>query len=65
LPSVVAKRDLDEGRLIPVLKDYTVGDGAAFYLVHQGTRFLPSKIRVFRDYMLDAFSVRVRRGQSA
>ncbi len=65
LPSVVAKRDLDEGRLIPVLKDYTVGAGAAFYLVHQGTRFLPSKIRVFRDYMLDAFSVRVRRGQSA
>ena len=64
LPTVVAKRDLDEGRLLPVLKDYTVDAGAAFYLVHQGTRFLPSKIRVFRDYMLEKFSVRVRRGQT-
>lgn len=65
LPSVVAKRDLDEGRLVPVLKEYTVDAPASFYLVHQGSRFLPSKIQVFRDYMLEAFSVRVRRGQSA
>lgn len=64
LPSVVAKRDIDEGRLVAVLKDYTVEAGASFYLVHQGTRFLPSKVRVFRDYMLEAFSVRVRRGQT-
>jgi len=64
LPTVVAKRDLDEGRLLPVLRDYTVDAGAFFYLVHQGTRFLPSKIRVFRDYMLEAFSVRIRRGQT-
>jgi len=64
LPSVVAKRDLEAGRLVPVLKDYTVDPGASFYLVHQGTRFLASKVRVFRDYMLEAFSVRIRRGQT-
>ena len=64
LPSVMAQRDLEAGRLVSVLKDYTVGGRAFFYLVHQGTRFLPSKVRVFRDYFLDAFSVRVRRRQT-
>jgi DNA-binding transcriptional LysR family regulator len=63
LPSVVAKRDLDEGRLVQVLKEHVVDAGAFFYLVHQGTRFLPSKIRVFRDYVLEAFAVGPRRGQ--
>jgi DNA-binding transcriptional LysR family regulator len=64
LPSIVVKRDLEEGRLVPVLKDYVIDGGAAFYLVHQGTRFLPSKVRVFRDYVLEAFSVRPKRGQA-
>jgi DNA-binding transcriptional LysR family regulator len=64
LPSVVAKRDLDEGRLVTVLKEYVVDAGAFFYLVHQGTRFLPSKIRVFRDYVLEAFGVGSRRGHA-
>jgi DNA-binding transcriptional LysR family regulator len=65
LPTIVAKRDLDEGRLAPVLKDYVVDAGAFFYLVHQGTRFLPSKVRVFRDFVLDAFGVGARRSHGS
>jgi DNA-binding transcriptional LysR family regulator len=60
LPTVVAKRDLEDGSLVAVLKNYTVQAGGTFYLLHQGTHFLAPKVRVFRDYILDAFSVRGR-----
>jgi DNA-binding transcriptional LysR family regulator len=65
MPSVVATRDVEEGRLVPLLTDYAVDFGASFYLVHQGTRFLSSKIRVFRDYVLETFAVPARQGRSA
>jgi DNA-binding transcriptional LysR family regulator len=60
LPTLNAQRYIRDGSLVPVLKAWG-GGGASFYLLHQGGRFVPSKVRVFRDYMLDAFAARGRR----
>jgi len=60
LPLLSVQRDLDEGRLVWVLKSYRLF-GAALYLMHQGGRFLPPKVRAFRDFMLDAFAAKGRR----
>ncbi|WP_437724906.1 LysR family transcriptional regulator [Sorangium sp. So ce861] len=61
VPAVNVRSDLDAKRLVPVLKDHAIDGAAPLYLVHPGTRFLPSKIRAFRDYLLDAFGVQGRR----
>ncbi len=65
VPAVNVRGDLEAKRLVPVLKDHAIDGGAPLYLVHPGTRFLPSKIRAFRDYLLDAFGVQGRREASA
>jgi DNA-binding transcriptional LysR family regulator len=57
LPTVVVDRELAERRLVHVLKAYRAS-GAALHLVHQGGRFLPPKVRAFRDFMLASFSDR-------
>ncbi|WP_437279128.1 LysR family transcriptional regulator [Sorangium sp. So ce375] len=61
VPAINVRGDLDARRLVPVLKDYAIHGAASLYLVHPGTRLLPSKIRAFRDYLLDAFGVQGRR----
>ncbi|WP_437590245.1 LysR family transcriptional regulator [Sorangium sp. So ce1000] len=61
VPAINVRSDLDAKRLVPVLKDYAIHGAASLYLVHPGTRFLPSKIRAFRDYLLGAFGVQGRR----
>ena len=63
LPTLNAQRYVREGTLVQVLKAWG-GGGASFYLLHQGGRFVPSKVRVFRDYMLEAFAARGRRGRA-
>lgn len=65
VPAINVRGDLDAKRLVPVLKDYAIHGAASLYLVHPGTRFLPSKIRAFRDYLLDAFGVQGRREATA
>ncbi|WP_437317536.1 LysR family transcriptional regulator [Sorangium sp. So ce385] len=65
VPAVNVRSDLDAKRLVPVLKDHAIDGAAPLYLVHPGTRFLPSKIRAFRDYLLEAFGVQGRREASA
>jgi DNA-binding transcriptional LysR family regulator len=59
VPTLVVKRDVDEGKLVPVLKDYVLLE-AGIYLVHPGTRFPSPKVRAFRDYMIEAFAARGR-----
>jgi DNA-binding transcriptional LysR family regulator len=54
LPRMVAQRDLDEGRLVHLLRPYMV-PGAALYLLHRAGRFLPPKVRAFRDLMTRIF----------
>ncbi|WP_394820944.1 LysR family transcriptional regulator [Pendulispora albinea] len=60
MPALSVRRELDEGRLVPVLRQYVLC-GAALYLLHNGGRFLPPKVRAFRDYILDAFDAKGRR----
>ena len=50
LPRLVAQRDVTEGRLVHVLRPYMT-PGAALYLLHRAGRFLPPKVRAFREVM--------------
>lgn len=59
LPSEVARRDVERGRLVPVLTDHLPFTGA-LYLIHQGSRFLAPKVRAFRDHVLESFGRRPR-----
>jgi DNA-binding transcriptional LysR family regulator len=54
LPTLIARREVDEGRLVPVLRDYVLIE-ASLYLVHPAARFLLPKVRVFRDWVVAAF----------
>jgi DNA-binding transcriptional LysR family regulator len=56
VPSVIVTNELRRGKLVHVLPAYVLF-GAALYLLHHGARFLPPKVRAFRDFMLDAFGV--------
>jgi DNA-binding transcriptional LysR family regulator len=60
LPYVIIDRDRDATKLVRVLDEYRF-EGASLYLVHSGTRILPPRVRVFRDYILEAFSARGRK----
>ncbi len=72
LPSLVGdardtplRRDLEAGALVPVLPEYVLFQ-ASIFLVHPAARFPSSKVRAFRDHVLEAFSARrPRRGGRA
>jgi DNA-binding transcriptional LysR family regulator len=59
-PALITQKDVEARRLVQVLKEYGSAAGTV-YLVHHGARFLQPKVRVFRDYVLDALGVRGRR----
>lgn len=59
LPSILARRDVEAGRLAPVLGEFTAFRGA-LYLLHHGSRYLPPKVRAFRDFVLASCAVRGR-----
>jgi DNA-binding transcriptional LysR family regulator len=48
LPRVAVRCELESGALAPVLRPYTV-PGPTLYLLHRGGRFLPPKVRAFRE----------------
>jgi DNA-binding transcriptional LysR family regulator len=54
LPDFVAQPDLDSGRLVSVLENWTP-DGAGIFAVYPHRRYLPAKIRVFVDYLAQWF----------
>jgi DNA-binding transcriptional LysR family regulator len=56
VPVVLVAKDLADGAVVRVLGNHCLG-GAPLYLLYPGTRFLPSKIRVFRDFLLEYFGV--------
>lgn len=60
LPDVTVTRELDDGRLVRVVPAYALA-GARLHLFHRAERFLPSKVRAFRDFLLDAFGAKGRR----
>ena len=60
LPDVTVTRELADGRLVRVVPGYALA-GARLHLFHRAERFLPSKVRAFRDFLLDAFGAKGRR----
>ncbi|MEP7123574.1 MAG: LysR family transcriptional regulator [Byssovorax sp.] len=60
LPRMVVQRDLDEGRLVHLLRPY-MAPGAALYFLHRQGRFLPPKIRAFRDWMTREFPAKCKK----
>lgn len=60
LPSMVAAADVADGALTPVLREM-IGFTGGIFLVHQGARVLPAKVRAFRDFVIEAFNARAKR----
>ena len=58
--------DIAAGRLVRVLSHLKIADGTgSLYLLHLAMRFVPPKIRVFRDFMMEHLSDRPRRERRA
>lgn len=55
LPRMTVQPDLDAGRLVHLLRRYVV-PGASLYFLHRAGRFLPPKVRAFREHMTHAFA---------
>ena len=54
LPYYCVADDLREGRLVPVLKDYShIGD--AVYAIYPHSKYLPHKVRLFVDFIAEWF----------
>lgn len=47
----LVRKDLQQGRLVPVLKDYEI-DGQPISLLYLGKRHLPRKVRVFIEFLV-------------
>lgn len=59
LPTLIARRELAAGSLVAVLPEHWTFRGS-LYLVHHGARFLPPKVRAFRDFVIAACRGRER-----
>jgi DNA-binding transcriptional LysR family regulator len=59
LPDFVALPELESGRLVSVLDDWT-RSSAGIYAVYPHRRYLPAKIRVFVDYLVRWFKAHER-----
>lgn len=53
LPLAMAESGLAQGRLVRVLPDQDVDLGFSLYLLHPATPLVPTRIRAFRDFMLN------------
>jgi DNA-binding transcriptional LysR family regulator len=66
LSTNLCEADISTGRLVRVLGDRKIlGNSGAVYLLHRSMRFVPPKIRAFRDFMMANFPGRPRRTKSA
>jgi DNA-binding transcriptional LysR family regulator len=54
LPDFIAAADIDTGRLVPVL-DERILPGGGIFAVYPHRRYLPAKVRVFVDYLVQWF----------
>jgi DNA-binding transcriptional LysR family regulator len=52
-------REVERGRLIRVLPAY-VAPGPPLHLVYPSARYLPHRVGVFRDFLVEAFTRRLR-----
>jgi DNA-binding transcriptional LysR family regulator len=64
LPDLVGRQLVERGELAPVLAGYRAA-GPPLYLILPTSRQLPSNVRAFCDFLLDAFPQSRRPGRSA
>lgn len=57
LPDFIAEADLKNGNLVSVLEDYVMTGGGIF-AVYPHRRYLPAKVRVFVDFLVQWFKQR-------
>lgn len=48
-------QELEEGRLVRVLPEYSATKGLGIYAVYPSRNFLPAKVRLFIDYLAELF----------
>ena len=67
LPSIVAEPDVRANRLVRVLPKYAEDRSAQLYIVHQSSRALPSRVRVFKEAMIQGFEKKcaIKHGKKA
>jgi len=56
-PTFIAYRAIREGRVVPILRDYSVLDATA-YVVYPSRRFVPVRVRVLVEFLQQAFGDR-------
>lgn len=59
-PSVFLRRDIESGRLVPLLPEYQIDQSASLYLLYQPRQILPQKIRVFCDFVIEKTAERCK-----
>jgi DNA-binding transcriptional LysR family regulator len=59
LPDFIAEPDLADGRLVAMLSDRILPGGGIF-AVYPHRRYLPAKVRVFVDFLVQWFKTRDR-----
>ncbi|MDP3895075.1 MAG: LysR family transcriptional regulator [Mesorhizobium sp.] len=64
LPDFIAEPSLADGSLVAVLEDF-VPAGGGIYAVYPHRRYLPAKVRVFVDYLVQWFKERADRDARA
>lgn len=52
----VAGRAIRDGRLIPVLTEYTTRDSMPIFALHQHRRHVPRRVRALLDFLMEKFS---------
>jgi DNA-binding transcriptional LysR family regulator len=55
LPNFLVETQCQEGQLVAVLPQWSLGETGTLYLLHEGWRLLPAKVTCFRDFICDHF----------
>ncbi|MCC9624546.1 LysR family transcriptional regulator [Thalassospira sp. MA62] len=54
-PEFIVAGAMHDGRLVPILQDYNALNSGGIYAVYPERRHLPSKVRVFIDFLVEKF----------
>jgi DNA-binding transcriptional LysR family regulator len=60
LPRMIVQRELDTKSLVHLLRRHVVS-GASLYFLHRAGRFMPPKVRAFREFMIREFPERCKK----
>ena len=63
IPRFIAEEELQNGLIKTVLDDFMT-DGAGLYVVYPQKRYLPAKVRMFIDYLVEWFKTYEQKGKT-